>query len=285
MLLSQRIAKDPKFLTKIDSGCTTNVFDLRMRIINASKIIVPHEFLNFDNNHGDNLAQSLANSSSTSMQEKGELYRIYARMPFSSMFIENDTGALFVQQTQAGFEINAISKQGEVHPYTTVFSGFIEGVSIPLPEIKWHAKAGTYFPDTVQKATRVSSLVYLYVAMDVMLFMNVKNVIMHHYVPTKKENSIVPKPLLAKYDYRVLDVFGDVKRYDSLVQVVDHVIGSSRMAKDRRAHLVRGHFKEFKNGLFGNPKLAGLYWWNPFRRSRKNLETVGVVEKDYRLSA
>jgi hypothetical protein len=62
------------------------------------------------------------------------------------------------------------------------------------------------------------------------------------------------------------------------------VVDGSNTAKARRAHLVKGHFKEFKNGLFGNAKLAGLYWWDPFRRNRKNRDSVGEIEKDYRLT-
>lgn len=284
MLLSQRIAQDPKFLAKMTPKAFTNVFDVRMRVINATKIIVPHEFLNFNNNHGENLEQALANSSSKTLQEKGEMYRSYARLPFVSMLIENETGALLIEQASVGFNVTTISCNGMVHPYTTAFRGFAEGSSLPFPEIKWHAKPGVGFSDEVLKATRVASLVYTYQAMDVMLFLNVKNVTLHEYVPVKKENSMVPKPLLSKYVYRVLDVFNDVKRYHSLGHIVEQLGKSAKNSEGRRAHLVKGHFKEFKNGMFGNPKLAGLYWWNPFRRSIKNRDAVGEVEKDYQLN-
>lgn len=281
MLISQRIAKDVNFLAKIGPVYTTPFFDVRMRIINATKIISTHEFLNFDTNYAENLTQVMANSASSTLGEKGELLRQYAKMPFPSMFIENDTGGLLVEQTKAGFSIIAVSKTGDIHPYTTVFSGFPEGSSIPLPTIEWHVQPGREVTDVMKMAGKVSSLVHVYTAMDVMLFMNVKNITVHQYIPNKKENSMVPRPLLPKYVYRVLDVFRDVTRYESLEQIEGQLAITAVASADRKAHLVKGHFKEFKEGLFGNPKLAGLYWWNMFRRSRKNRDTVGEVEKDY----
>jgi hypothetical protein len=51
-------------------------------------------------------------------------------------------------------------------------------------------------------------------------------------------------------------------------------LASSTTGSDRhplRAHMVRGHFKHRK---------SGLYWWSPFMRGDRNL---GLVTKDYQL--
>ena len=265
-----------------------SMFDLRMRIIQATKIIVTHEFLNFDVNYGDNIKQLFNNGSAKSIKEKIELHQKYARMPVPSMFIENDTGGMLVEQTIEGFTIISIAKDGIVHPFLTTCKGYQDGVDVPIVTMDLAIDVSKYDDDTVETMTlggKLASLVNTLVALEVMLFMNIKNVTVHRYVPTKKENASVPKPLWPKYEYRVLDVFSDVVRYESLSQITEHLAGTARTAGSRRSSLVRGHFKEFKNGLFGKEYLAGLYWWNLHRRNRKNRNTVGEVEKDYRLVA
>lgn len=284
MLLSQRIAGDIKFLFNAD-GIAIDLFDLRMRIINATKVVVAHEFLNFDTDYLDNLTQVFKNTSAKSFGAKADMYQQYARMPFPSMFIENDTGGLLVEQTNEGFTVRALSKSGFVHPCYAKFSGFEDGSSIPVPEIIWDVKKGKEVNEQYLKPGRIGGLIHTCVAMEVMLFMNVKNITIHQYAPTVKENNYVPKPLRPKYVYRVLDVFSDIVRYESLGQITDQLIKTVQNAEQRRSSLVRGHFKEFKNGLFGNEHLAGLYWWNIHRRNRRNCNTVGEVEKDYRLVA
>lgn len=284
MLLSQRIAGDPKFLFN-GNGVNVDIFDLRMRIINATKLVVPHEFLNFDTDYLDNLTQVFKNSSAKSFDTKADMYKQYSRMPFPSMFIENDTGGMLVTQTTTGFTVRAIAKTGLAHPYLANFKGWPANGSIPVPEITYNIKKGRELSEEYEKPCRIGALIHTYVSMEVMLFMNVKNITVHQYVPTVKENNYVPKPLRSKYVYRVLDVFNDVVRYESLGQITDQLIHTGKTAEQRRSSLVRGHFKEFKNGLFGKESLAGLYWWNIHRRNRKNRESVGEVEKDYRLVA
>ena len=48
--------------------------------------------------------------------------------------------------------------------------------------------------------------------------------------------------------------------------------GDSEVSSDRRAHLVRGHFKN-KNGK--------LFWWNSFIRNRNSALTDGTIVHDY----
>ena len=284
MLLSQRISGDTKFIFNAD-GINVDIIDLRMRIINATKIVVAHEFLNFNADYIDNLTQVFKNTSAKSFSAKADMYKQYSRMPFPSMFIENDTGGMLVEQTTNGFTVRAISKNGMVHPYLSSFNGWPVNGSIPLPEITYNFKKGRELNEEYVKPCKVGALIHTYVSMEVMLFMNVKNITVHQYAPTVKENNYVPKPLRPKYVYRVLDVFSEVVRYESLGQITDQLIHTGKTAEQRRSSLVRGHFKEFKNGLFGNEALAGLYWWNIHRRNRRNRNTVGEVEKDYRLVA
>lgn len=47
-------------------------------------------------------------------------------------------------------------------------------------------------------------------------------------------------------------------------------------------HLVRGHFKDYRNSVgLGRGRAKGLYWWQPFARGDS---AHGTIEKDYQLA-
>lgn len=117
----------------------------------------------------------------------------------------------------------------------------------------------------------------LLVGMFVVFFTNMSNVRIHTYRMRKGEISkAIPNSLLPKYEYRVLDLFRERESLESFDDVKAFASGSSRAVRDRRAHLVRGHFKR---------KGGKLFWWNAHVRNRHNADTVGVVEKDYRVNS
>lgn len=109
---------------------------------------------------------------------------------------------------------------------------------------------------------------------EVLLFLNASNSRITKYQVKKKEMPKAPKPFLPKYEYRILDLYRTKTEYQSLEEVEEFLTPSDKVKLQRRAHLVRGHFKT-RNGK--------LFWWNAFLRNRKNIDSMGVVDKDYQL--
>lgn len=72
--------------------------------------------------------------------------------------------------------------------------------------------------------------------------------------------------------------------YDHKVLVVDQIENALRqhrnaLAGGARLHLVRGHFKDYREkGVGGNLGARGIYWWQPHIRGDKSL---GMVDKEY----
>lgn len=103
-----------------------------------------------------------------------------------------------------------------------------------------------------------------------LMLMNTKNVGTTIVTPSKKENAMVPKPLLPYYSYHVLNVDRAMREAVTL-EDVDKVHRSINQT-ERRMHLVRGHFKNLR----GN-----LHWWSPHMR---NKHSEKVISKDYQLT-
>jgi hypothetical protein len=110
--------------------------------------------------------------------------------------------------------------------------------------------------------------------LEALLFMNVSNATLVKYMPSQKEITFVPPQHRDKYIYRILDITRSRKQYESIAQIEEDLKSATLDKGMKRAHLVRGHFKR-KNGK--------LFWWNPFMRNRNNAESVGKIDKDYRL--
>lgn len=285
MLLSQRIAKDVSFLHSIlPKHHTLDLFSLRLKIIKATKVIVPQDLLDSRLSYGDSIRKIVPTGTPAEIKKKIEQYEKYSRLPFESMFIENHTSGLLVESSKdGGYAVTSVDANGGVSPCITFCNGFVEVSGTMQPKTRYRLAVGD-FPPTVETSEIMGQLkdmaiieatFHTFIIHEVMLFLNVKNVTLHHYVPSKKENSMIPKPLLSHYTYRILDVFREVTQYESLGQVIDQLQSTSNQVVGRRAHLVRGHFKQLKTGLF---------WWSDFTRCRHNRDKVGVVEKDYRIN-
>lgn len=112
-------------------------------------------------------------------------------------------------------------------------------------------------------------------AAEMLMFIHTKNITVHKYATRKKDfSSPVSKQLLAKFEYRILDIFRERESINNAKEIEDFMENSFRFAEERRAHMVAGHWKTIK---------GQIYWWSDHMRCRKNIDDVGYVAKDYRI--
>jgi hypothetical protein len=311
MLISQMIAKDPRFLKSEARKPIESVFDTKMKIFNAIKILVGNDVADFtkiiDINEESIFGKNLED---TEAQKRREMYSEYSRLPFPMIFIENETGGLLVEQRRV---------QKKEHAYDTIitciqYDGLIDPIKILINTLDFKGDRnlpGSLIPGRVAwyandseteafmkemdiaavlanremspeaKAFYTSQVIermagaFALLVYETLLFINVANKTLVKYKPTKKEIPGIPKNLLDSYEYRILDLHRSRKVYQSIGEVIDDISFPEADRLARRAHLVRGHFKR-KNGK--------VFWWNPHMRNRKNLEEVGYVDKSYRLN-
>jgi hypothetical protein len=318
MLISQRIQSDPNFLQSIPKKPSLSVFELKVKILNSIKFLVPENIAPIDRVgyiHGSEIIGK--ELTKKNVEEKRSLYHEYGKLPFNSIFIENEGGGILIERaihknitsykkvdgeaipTMESFDtmIVHVDKKGIIHPLRYLINtdnSFIDGTEsskdiFPTPICYYATKAeidiATLVSDTIMRdnhqvidpdfdlmntiGTGIISIVY-----EVLLFIHAVNADVVKYTPQKFELKSVPKVLHPKYEYRILDINRTKKEYESLDSVLKFIRDGDGDKLDRRAHLVRGHFKR-KNGK--------LFWWNAFLRNKKNIDDVGIVDKDYQL--
>jgi hypothetical protein len=305
MLLSQRIAQDPRFLERTNSDSAdlfkhTSFADIRRMVLNAEKFIVGREMVSIEGTDKEKLARIWDISSGgkskitdVSFEEavmarakRHELYLEFAKPPFPLMVLESDEGLILLEQSKGygpAFKILTISANGLTAPYWT-YSRVGLGVSDLIPRedilsffettLDGYSPPMASFPQkTVSNMTTVG-YVHVCMAMECLLFANIANTRMPVYNPVKRELKAIPKVLQQKFSYRILNIFRDRKEYHSMEDVNTLFERSEEEVQQRRAHLVRGHFKRINGKLF---------WWNSFLRNAKNIDTLGGVVKDYQL--
>lgn len=234
--------------------------------------------------------------------QKMQLYRQYSKLPFDSVFFESkDCGCLCIMHGQkltiipvkkfAGHwmihwkmdcDIQRMDADGAEDQLSGKYrtemadmTGFYdpqqwitdpdrqEEIDRQLEEL-FQKTASAIFRDTLHMKWQV---------LELLLHMNVANKNIHRYSLKVKEAKGLGKSILPLYEYRILDIFRERKSYESVKDIED-AMSTKLDVQQRRAHLVRGHFKN-KNGK--------LFWWNPFMRNRKNASELGTIEKDYRV--
>lgn len=280
MLLSQRIAKDPSFLRFPAplKGSKEAAFELRMKIVKATKMVVGVEFLDSERDPRKLNEQIFGHQpSQEETQKRLGLYERFSRLPFDLLFLENHTGGVLLEQLPDNtLCVYTVMGHGRSLFYRLtmriVDNTFEAHTHWLLAEKDIKAHLGSQFEEYDRLRTDVA-MFQLIEALEILLYINTKNVVKHFYTPTKRENQMVPKPLLPHYSYYVLDVFHDRKEYHSLQEIEqDHCVPKD--TSQRRAGLVMGHFKQ---------RATGLFWWSQHVRNNKNRETRGFVDKDYRL--
>jgi hypothetical protein len=314
MLISQRIASDPRFLESPNAKYKhlfkhTSFADIRTKVINARKFIVGREMVNIIGAGGKQMEVlwGLIGDGKTTLKEASDttvgnaftdrlvMYIKHARPPFPSMLVESDKGLILIEQAPSedgkesvAFKTLSITGEGRCMPYWVysgvVFSVFDGKEDVPFRDkLRYHffestengcALAEGDLPDSTSDNLYSLGFAQVMMVMECMLFANVANTRTPVYNPTKRELKAIPKVLQPRFTYRVLDIFRDRKEYQSMEDVESLFNRSEESVQHRRAHLVRGHFKTIR---------GKLYWWNTFMRNRKNLESHGVVEKDYQL--
>lgn len=110
------------------------------------------------------------------------------------------------------------------------------------------------------------------VAMETLVFMNVKNVGHRRVAMTEAAAAAVglKKVLIPRFTFHYLDVFRDADGARDLGGLGAAVRGTPERNAEMRRHLVRGHFKRRRSGIF---------WWGDFFRGNPAL---GEVTKTYR---
>lgn len=268
LLLSQRIAKDINFLNlRTDDG--RSKFDLRLRVIKAQKILVPKAIFNTIDQQDTDLVKE-ARKNKDFFAKRNQLHLQYSRLPFQSIFIENETGGYLCED-----------KEGNIH--ITIFdsSSLVLHTSILVEKHQKEDFGEEFTVGHIKHSVDVHrelgfdySTIIVAIVLEILLFLNTKNVTKHTYLPNKKENCSVPKPLLPFYSYHVLDIFREKKVFDGLENIKDFINSDKTNTEERRACIVRGHFKT---------RSTGIFWWSDFVRNKKNIDK-GYVDKDYRLN-
>lgn len=266
LLLSQRIAKDVNFLYSV-SDDERSKYDIRLFIIQAYKLLVPKAlfYLGKDGNT-DTVSEIVKEGKIT---KRTEIYDKYAKLPFKVFFIENETGGILCEQLEDSISLTIITAGGTIHPVSLLYCGIVNG----------NYRTGKFFRSekyrlhgTEESLPDFASI--LVNILQILVFMNTKNVIKHEYKHTKKESSLIPKPLLPFYSYHILDIFREKKVFDGLENIKDFINSDKTNTEERRACIVRGHFKN---------RSTGIFWWSDFVRNKKNIDK-GFVDKDYKLN-
>jgi hypothetical protein len=269
MLISQKIAKDKKFLKPCDHD-KISCYDLRRKISRAVKVLVEDSvFLN--NSLLDEIVKAATDpKNNDKFQEKIIKHQFYAKAPFDITFIESTVGAFLIESREKGIWIcTHISNTGLILP--------IRLKHTPDGKGEMGIEADGYRASSHEQLAniRIHLEAYYLCTVELLMYLNTSNITMHDYTPTEVENKDINKTILPFYTYKVLDIFREKEKFNNLNEVVDFLFKDKNDKIQRRSHLVKGHFKETKNGLF---------WWNSFTRCRKNLGTKGFVDKDYRLT-
>jgi len=300
MFLSQAIAQNPKFLLPSSTSDTRSIVDIRVKIMNAAKFVVGSDQLDLDNVNANSNSRAIEIIMNTDvLEERLAIYKQYSRLPFQSIFIENNKYGLLIEVMKNDVVIitpiiagGAIIKHGvssshkqqlvghAVVSMIAIESTLVENSFVPIIQDGtlrlhfYHEKYQSVYKDEEQKFLHNQGCLYtLLQVAEILLFLNVRNKKLNLYKLNKHESVKIPKPLVAKYEYHVLDVYHNHTVYQSAQDIEDVLFCDAAEAVRRRMHFVRGHFKAKKNGLF---------WWNPFMRNTKNAD-VGMVDKTYRL--
>lgn len=289
MLVSQRVAWDMKFLKVGPYGILPKM-ELRQRILQSVKVLVGMDLLDLHTQMTmeESLRKLMKSDKGVSQVYKRRPYwKKFAKPPFPTMLLENETGALLVLSPPdaIGIYIVMIRSDGTVTPWAASLKpeeieedlepakrdgSFIEkGVQMYIGQ-KWPVE----MEEQLFQEKRAGSVLLGYMVYEILLFFNTKNITRHVYTPQKKEMGAVPRVLHPSYVYRVLDVYRDRKEFTSMADIKEFLNPPDHVILARRAGLVRGHFKE---------RTTGVFWWDMFVRNKKNAETVGVVDKDYSL--
>lgn len=201
---------------------------------------------------------------------------MYSKLPYPSIFLENENGAFLVENTPMGKTFIEINKDGRVF----LFYGLLPNELIPgetyskmIINLEYAESLKNMYDgdsphsgyDVAMQHLKFSGLLIL----NALLHINALNCSIEQYKPSRKElSNYVSNVHRELYIYNVVNIFKNKCKPPANIKEVE-TIASSPMSENIRRHMVRGHFKQ---------RSSGIYWWNPFLRCKKN---EGYVEKSY----
>lgn len=304
MLISQQIVKSNKFLTVSPSGKASPrspvTIETKQKVMMARKVIIDDHFVPYEITHyrdpiigGIRPVLTLQSSYMEGTVKKHcELYTTYAKMPVDLMVIESNRHCLLLEKiddksfTILNLNMSAFDVTTLVNDFafiSIVKTKITNSSVLEIEPLLYNSEARDYLArkysaeqmKEVGEQMIQTSNFSVFLALEVLLYMNTVNKEVKIYKPTKNELKFISKPLHSKFEYWILDIFRNKKMPEKLSDLPGETNDDNAVRTQYRSHLVRGHHKKVK---------GKLYWWNSFTRCRKNAETVGVIEKDYRLN-
>lgn len=298
MFLSQRIAADPKYLVFGNINDRRSLVDIRVKIMHAEKFIVGTDQLSASNSLTEmtSLYDEHVGLQKRNLEQRVEIYNKFAKLPYPTIFLENNFCGILIETTKHNTititnvtsgetliqhlrytdakQIANLNKHASVG-VSTFEAPLYDGSINPFCTVKLHlhSKMAEEMFNSVKDDIMLRTKLLLLQLGEVLLFLNVTNKKVNKYKLNKQEVVKIPKPLINKYEYHILDVYRDHAPYVDQNDIEKQMFYTTHEARERRAHFVRGHFKE---------RATGLYWWNAFMRNARNAKK-GFVDKDYLL--
>jgi len=281
MLISGKIARDLNFLDNHGAldVCDISAFELRLKIMRATKFIIPTEMLDTAittsvtrrTSSVSTMIRDLTSMSPEKRVERFNLYSEYCRLPFDTIFLENEKQGLLLEPYQNnGFIVTVIQPNGRLYTLRPFIELVPNEAGLPFTIGNIFVPMAGITDSELQQVANI----LIVVVCEILLLLNVKNTNIVKYKPSKKESAAIPKNMQSSYEYHILDLYRESGEFTNLIEVEKFSSRITKIGTMVRSHLVRGHFKRKKNGLF---------WWSPFMRNRKNAE-IGIVDKDYRIN-
>lgn len=281
MFLSMAILKNPKLLvghfvhraSKIPSWIKTN-------ICLATKFIIDTEFFKQFSSNDPSPEGCIARAKICEGIESKHMqfYYQYCRMPFKHMLFENPFLSLLVEEIgEHSFKFIALHGNVLIPPHYCIVTIHDESGNFSIETKETYVCSNKFLPVGGERFNYVDYLkdenrYFVLYLLELLLFLNTRNTVVQEYFPTKRELKRILPVNVDKYVYRVIDIYRDKPVYKSLKEIEEGTVVSNEVSQQRRAHMVKGHFKKKKSGLF---------WWSSFLRCRNNANTKGIVKADY----
>jgi len=302
MLISQRIAKDPSFITTY--GATPAELgalraQLRQWVLNNPKFLVDNYDLDLSDKEGlgtvkEIEAEIFGAANEAKRKKREEIYVEYGHLPYPITLLESDLFLMILMESptngRPGWTQVVIDKNGQMcacmisvtydldesgrqfHMFewtSNVIAGFrpyvAEEFAKPNPSHELRLQEESF--RQVEATMRLCQ----WVAAETVLMINTQNVRRILYQPTRRENGNLPPVFHKKMVYHVLDIPRERTVYTSLAEI-DSELWKPKGERKTRAHLVKAHYKTIR---------GVLYRWSSFVRNRKYADELGFVKKDY----
>ena len=99
MMISQKIAARFNFLSTVSNRPVLPPMEVRRRVISSTKFVVGRELFDLGDKQFEKSLAEIVDDELTDelITQKRDMYRQYGRLPFPSIFIENETGGVLIE--------------------------------------------------------------------------------------------------------------------------------------------------------------------------------------------